>query len=58
MTTPQMANPAGGRGSAKTNIVRLHTHGSPIDNLLQRLDKVRKAGKGWTARCPAHEVLQ
>lgn len=27
----------------------------PIDNILSRLDRVRKAGRGWTARCPAHE---
>lgn len=25
------------------------------DALLGRLDRVRKAGKGWTARCPAHD---
>lgn len=23
--------------------------------LLSRLDRVRKSGKGWTAKCPAHE---
>jgi hypothetical protein len=27
----------------------------PIEIVLGRLDKVRKTGKGWTARCPAHE---
>lgn len=26
-----------------------------IDNILQRLDKVKKAGKGYQARCPAHD---
>lgn len=26
-----------------------------VDLLLSRLDGVRKSGKGWTARCPAHE---
>lgn len=26
-----------------------------IETLLTRLDAVRKAGKGWIARCPAHE---
>jgi len=26
-----------------------------IDQLLSRLEKVRKAGPGYTARCPAHE---
>ncbi|MCC2636870.1 MAG: hypothetical protein K0Q68_589 [Moraxellaceae bacterium] len=28
---------------------------SSIDVVLARLDKPRKTGKGWTARCPAHE---
>lgn len=27
---------------------------TPSDRLLERLDHVRKSGKGWTARCPAH----
>lgn len=27
----------------------------PIQNILARLDAVKKGGKGWTARCPAHE---
>lgn len=27
----------------------------PIDVVLSRLDRPRKAGKGWTARCPAHD---
>ena len=26
-----------------------------IDNILQRLDKVKKAGNGYQARCPAHD---
>ena len=26
-----------------------------IEPILSRLDKVRKSGKGYTARCPAHE---
>ena len=25
------------------------------DELLSRFDKVRRSGKGWTSRCPAHE---
>jgi hypothetical protein len=28
---------------------------SPISVVLGRLDRVRKSGGGWTARCPAHE---
>jgi hypothetical protein len=27
----------------------------PIDRVLGQLDKVRKTGTGWTARCPAHD---
>lgn len=26
-----------------------------IDDILERLDKVKKAGKGYQARCPAHD---
>jgi putative DNA primase/helicase len=26
-----------------------------MSDLLQRLSGVRKAGDGWTARCPAHD---
>ena len=26
-----------------------------IDELLSRLERVRKTGSGWTARCPSHE---
>ena len=25
-----------------------------LDNVLNRLEKVRKAGRGWKARCPSH----
>jgi DNA-binding transcriptional regulator YiaG len=28
---------------------------SPVSVVLGRLDLVRKSGKGWMARCPAHE---
>lgn len=28
---------------------------SPIDVVLARLDKPKRTGKGWAARCPAHE---
>lgn len=28
---------------------------SPIQSFLSRLDRVRQTGKGYTARCPAHE---
>jgi DNA primase len=27
----------------------------PVERLLSRLERVRKAGRGWTAKCPAHE---
>lgn len=27
---------------------------SPIERVLPRLQRVRKCGKGWSARCPAH----
>lgn len=28
---------------------------SPVETFIARLDRVRTSGKGWTARCPAHE---
>jgi hypothetical protein len=28
---------------------------SAIDNVLDRLERVRKGGNGWYARCPAHD---
>jgi hypothetical protein len=28
---------------------------SPVETVLDRLDGVRHSGRGWTARCPAHE---
>jgi hypothetical protein len=27
-----------------------------VEELLQRLDHVRRRGKGWIARCPAHNL--
>ncbi len=30
---------------------------SPIENVLDLLMQVQRSGKGWTARCPAHEDL-
>jgi hypothetical protein len=29
--------------------------GNPVDLLLARLDGARRTGKGWVAKCPAHE---
>lgn len=42
---------------AKSSGYRLTTHVvDPLRELiLPRLDRVRQAGNGWTARCPAHE---
>lgn len=34
---------------------RAHRTTDPIDLLLGRLERVRKSGRGWTAKCPAHE---
>lgn len=55
---------SGGRGSqtqgqrlqSNRSAYRLTAHVlSPLQELiLPRLDRVRKAGNGWTARCPAH----
>lgn len=37
------------------NAVRSFAPINPADLLLPRLDGVRKAGRGWIARCPAHQ---
>ena len=29
--------------------------GDPIDRVLERLERVRPSGGGWSARCPAHD---
>src|SRR5262249_12152582 len=39
------ANGQGGRGRAM----------NPLETLLARLPDARKAGNGWSARCPAHD---
>ncbi len=28
---------------------------TPVENLLSKLSNAKQSGKGWTARCPAHE---
>ncbi len=58
MLSPQTQNPAGGRGSELKHATgQAQLNGTPpsVDLVLSRLDKVRKAGAGYTARCPAHE---
>ncbi len=42
-----------GRSALVGSFVRQNT--DPLDRLLDRLDSVRPAGKGWVARCPAHK---
>lgn len=67
MPNAQKANPAGGPGVAHTQAegegLRGHFMSGAdavsippaVDLVLSRLDKVRKAGDGYTARCPAHQ---
>lgn len=60
MQTPDARNPAGGRGFARVQahgdeLPAKHTAGAPLALLLNRLERVRRAGNGYTARCPAHE---
>ena len=33
----------------------MNKSGSPLDLLKSKLTKVIKSGKGWTAKCPAHD---
>lgn len=48
------------REAGESNNIRLggraqHTTTGPVAMLLDRLERVRRAGRGWSARCPAHE---
>lgn len=54
MSATEKRNPAGGPGSC-TNAsgVVYHADHASAEPLLQRLDGVQRAGKGWRARCPA-----
>ncbi len=37
------------------NLTASLTADRPLERVLERLERVRRSGKGWTARCPAHE---
>lgn len=50
---PRLAPRGGGLQAAQSSTQRQYTAG--IDAVLVRLDRVRKSGRGYTARCPAHE---
>jgi len=52
-TAPRLAPRGGGLQAARSSAQPQYTVG--IDALLVRLDHVRKTGRGYTARCPAHE---
>ncbi|MCB1599317.1 MAG: hypothetical protein R3F18_18350 [Lysobacterales bacterium] len=64
---PKERNPAGGPGFGNVQTMSdgprddgsaaaLHASTpANLELLLSRLERVRKAGAGWTARCPAHE---
>lgn len=53
---PTMRGAAVGFGESR---LRNHTGTPPdVDVLLSRLDRVRQFGKGWSARCPAHQDRQ
>lgn len=55
---PERQNPAGRRGFAvqhSTGQVGSESTPPSLDLVLARLDRVRRAGAGWSARCPAHE---
>lgn len=58
---PQKQNPAGGRGSVRQRATgQAPTQSSgynalSLEQFLSRVDRVRKTGAGYTARCPAHE---
>lgn len=59
MRPHERQTPPGRAGFESRNVERpaghLQSIGDPVQVLLARLDTVRQAGAGWTARCPAHE---
>ena len=55
MQTPEKRNPgwrAGASGSSPGRQI-FHVQSATAEPLLQRLERVQKAGNGWRARCPA-----
>lgn len=48
--SPRSSSPAPHRAP-----LRSVASSTPIDAFLARLDRVRKSGRGYTAKCPAHE---
>lgn len=60
MTGPRNGSaPAGeARGAMRTGLAagqQFNAITSPVQTLLDRLERVRRAGNGYSARCPAHE---
>lgn len=62
MRTPETTMPRDGNRRASDDhqlgrAQRANDTATPpdVNALLQRLDRVRQFGKGWSARCPAHE---
>lgn len=49
------SNEAGGFTGKTTVLVGATQGGVSAQPLLDRLDRVRRSGKGWMARCPAHD---
>lgn len=56
MTAAQTKTPSNGgnRSGGMSNTSFAHPIANHADRLLDRLDGVRKSGKGWIAKCPAH----
>ena len=58
MPQPEKRNPAGGPGFGGTQTIgrglQPHHTAGPLGLVLDRLERVRRCGKGYTARCPAH----
>src|SRR5690606_18985346 len=55
---PEKRNPAGGPGFGGSQTIgggpRGHDTAGPLGLVLDRLDNVRRSGRGFTAKCPAH----
>ncbi|MGY6517381.1 MAG: CHC2 zinc finger domain-containing protein [Lysobacteraceae bacterium] len=52
---PAVASSRGSEAVRFGQAARRHPTADPVALLLDRLDNVRRAGRGWTARCPAHQ---
>src|SRR6185437_3793894 len=50
-----LSNPSVSAGLTRPRVALQSVASNPVETFLARLDRVRRSGHGWTAKCPAHE---